>query len=145
MQSTLLAQLEAGEVALRDLAGLNAEDIRAIEGHARIAFEARRYRQAATIFAGLEALEPDRPCHALELAYAEAEAGRGDEALGALERFLQSELPRRPADVVRGLLLRAQVLRTTDVAKASNDLLAARIRASHSESARAVLEGRNES
>jgi predicted Zn-dependent protease len=141
-RTELIARIERGEVALRDLAGLTRDEIAALEFVGRTAFESRRFEKAARIFAGLEALEPDRPEHVLRRAYAEAEAGQGELAVRLVSAYLDREAKLPADDLTRALLLRARLLMSVDREKARADLRLAHVVAEGSEGARAVLEGR---
>ena len=140
-RAELIEALVAGDVTLRDLGGLNQRDVASIAHLARVAFESKRYGRAATLFAGLEALEADRPEHALNRAYAESHAARVDGALASVTRYIDSELPRSPSDLVRGLVLRATLQAETDARAAALDLRAADLLAETSPEAKAVLAG----
>jgi hypothetical protein len=137
----LLERLARGEVTFRDLAGLKRRDVESIAHLGRVAFESRRFERAARIFAGLEALEADRPEHVLHRAYAEAEAGRGDDAIASATRYIDRDDPRPAEDVVRALLLRAQLFVSNDRRAAALDVRAAELIAASSPAAKAVLEG----
>jgi tetratricopeptide (TPR) repeat protein len=101
----LWQDVERGELPIRDLVGLDPIFIAKIHDQAVLAFTTGRYDRAAAIFGGLEALEPDRPEHALHLAHAKAQLGETVEAIAALSRFLDRSTD--PEERVRALLTRA--------------------------------------
>lgn len=137
----LLERLARGGIALRDLAGLERKDLDTLAHLGRVAYESKKFEQAARIFAGLEALEPGVPIHILRRAHAESAAGRKDDASTSATRYLDLELHRPPEDLVEALLLRATLRREADPAAAADDVRAAEILAERSPAARALLRG----
>jgi predicted Zn-dependent protease len=125
-RAELMTKIEAGEVPLRDLAGLSKTDIQALEHVGRVAFESGRFEKAIEIFRGLEALEPDRPEHILRRAYAEVRAGRTGIAISTLNDYLDQEIQYPPEDLARALLLRAQLNLDRDPPKARADVAVAK-------------------
>ena len=123
----LVERLADGETSLRELAGISRSDIDAVAHLGRLAFEARKYRRAVRIFAGLEALDPDRPAHGLARAHAEAADGERAEALATVTRYIDSELFRPKDELVDALLLRAALRRDEDAAGAARDVGAAQL------------------
>jgi predicted Zn-dependent protease len=126
-RAELLSRIEAGEVPLRDLAGLSPDDVKALEHVGRVAFESGRHEKAARIFAGLEALEPDRPEHTLRRAHALSAAGSRGMAFEVVTRYLESEAHAPHQEPVDALLLRAELARERDAVLAERDLVLARI------------------
>jgi hypothetical protein len=126
-RAELLSRIEAGEVPLRDLAGLSLDDIKVLEHVGRVAFETGRHEKAARIFAGLEALEPDRPEHTLRRAHALSVAGSRGMALEVVTRYLESDAGSSTDELVDALLLRAELARESDAVLAERDLVLARI------------------
>lgn len=137
---SVLSQLADGSITFRDLAGLKKRDVEAIAYLGRVAMETQRYEQAATIFEGLAALEADRPEYLLFLAYAFAEGGKADEAIEAVDRYFEHDEPKPPEDLVRALLLHAQVIMPKDPQAAELDIQGAKLFADKSEAARKVFE-----
>jgi hypothetical protein len=139
-RAELLSRIERGEIAVRDLAGLTEGDIRAIEHVGRVAFEGGRYDKAAKIFGGLAALEPDRPEHVLRRAFALSAAGKRELAVEIVTGYLELEAQFPPEDLVRALLLRAQLVTETDAEGARADVVLARVIAESSPAAKLALE-----
>jgi hypothetical protein len=121
-RAELLSRIERGEVPLREVAGLSRDEIRVLEHVGRVAFETGRFEKAVHIFAGLEALEPDRPEHILRRAYAEVEAGMSGVAIFSLTKYLSLEIQYPPEDLARALLLRAQLSIESNPARARADV-----------------------
>jgi hypothetical protein len=134
------SELADGTRPIRDLLGLSEEGVEKAVVLARTAFEAGRFDQASEIFAGLEALEPDHPEHALHRGYAELKAGRREEARACVDRFLANMALREP-DRVRGLMFRASMSAPSDRAAAKLDLEEAHRLGQQSPEAMALLEG----
>jgi hypothetical protein len=103
--------LADGRTPLRDVLGLSEEGIEKAIVLARTSYETGRFDQAAAIFKGLEALEPDRPEHSLHRAYAELKAGRAVDARASVERFL-SHQGLADVDRDRGLAFRELIQRS---------------------------------
>lgn len=135
----LLGGLTKG--GMRDLAGLTAADVGAVSHFAAAAFQSKKFEISAKAFAALAALEPDSPLHLVHLAH--ALAGQGDKvgAVEAIDRFLAQERPGSAADMVRALMLRAELVAGTDRVGAENDLKAAHIIAAGSPLAQQILAG----
>lgn len=136
----LVEGLAAGTTTFRSLTGLGQKELDAMSRLGRVAFESGRFDHAAAIFAGLEALEADRPEHSLRRAHAELAAGRREEAIGAVTRYLEHDTQVPAADSVRALLFRATLLMDQDRRGATLDVMAARLLAEESPAAKAALE-----
>jgi DNA-binding SARP family transcriptional activator len=108
-RAALLAAVASGERPLRDLLAVDDQALVKIEAAAIAAFVARRFDQSAQLFAGLLALEPQRPEHALHLGHAYAEAGAHGPAIDALSHYLEAKRPPVPDETVRALLTRARL------------------------------------
>jgi len=125
----LLRGIADGDVALRDIGGLSAQDIFAIARVGAAAMQGGRYAQAADVFSALAALEPRVTAHRLHLALAHQGGGDVDAALAALDALLgiaahaDADLG---DDVARAWLLRAELLGRTDRDAALAALAAAR-------------------
>lgn len=133
---------DARALDLKALAGLAPSDVHAVARLGAAALAGQRARDACVIFAALEALEPSEAQHSLHRAWAEAAAGRRDEAVRACDRFLErGEESASVADTVRALLLRAGQRDAAEGRLVASDLAAARFLATRDAEARAVLEG----
>ena len=136
----LLGGIADGRVALKDVAMLAPGDIDAIARVGAAALQGKRFDVARTVFAGLAALDAKNAIHLLHLGAVEHAAGRLEEAVDALSRFIDVDLHKSGADVARALLLRAEILGGVDKRRAALDLTAARALAARSPEARAVVE-----
>jgi tetratricopeptide (TPR) repeat protein len=125
----LLRGIADGDVALRDVGGLSAQDVFAITRVGAAAMQGGRFAQAAGVFAALTALEPRVMDHHLHLALARQGEGDVDAALAALDA-LQAVAERTDSDdgdtIARAWLLRAELLGRSDRAAALEALQAAR-------------------
>jgi hypothetical protein len=135
----LLTDLAEGRVTLRDFAELKKRDVEAIAHLGRVAYESKKFDQAASIFVFLEQLEADRPDWVLFQAQAYAAGGKKEPALAAIDRYIEGEI-RPPDDVVRALILRAQLVADTDKNSAAQTLAVAKLVASRSAEAQKVLK-----
>ncbi len=133
--------IAAGHIPLRDVAGLNKRDIASLAQLAAVAFQSKKFEQAARIFAGLEALEPDQPEHVLHRAHAEAEAGQVAEAMESITRYIDHDRPTPREDMVRALIFRATLCAKNEPEAAASDVTAARLLAKTSPAAQKALEG----
>jgi hypothetical protein len=124
-REALLEAIANRRVTLRDFAGLRRGDVESIAHLGAVSFEAKKFEQAAIIFAGLEALEPDRAEHTLNRAHSEVRVGRTDAARAALDRYISRDLAKPVEDIVDALLLRASLLVSSDPARAELDVAAA--------------------
>ncbi|MBI4820353.1 MAG: hypothetical protein HY791_29070 [Deltaproteobacteria bacterium] len=124
----LLEEIALGKRSVAELAGLDAKDLDRIEGLGVSAFSSGRFDRAATIFSGLEALDPKRPEHSLHLAHAFAQSGHSGPAIDAFSRYLDGvEADGRTDDVIRALLARALLyVSRNDDQRAHADLSRAR-------------------
>lgn len=136
----LLEQLAGGTITFRELTSLQRRELDAIARLGRVAFESGRFDHAVAIFAGLEALEADHPEHSLRRAHAELRAGKPEDALASVTRYLEHDSAQAPDDTVRALLFRASLLASSDQRRATLDVMAARLLAEESPAARAALE-----
>jgi hypothetical protein len=139
-RAELISRIEAGDIPLRDLAGLSREDIQLLEHLGRTAYESGRYDKAARIFAGLEELEPDRPEHILRRAYAEAATSDPGIAVFSLTKYLGLEIRFPPDDLARALLLRAELRMKSDPAAARADVRLAQALAEKWPAVKQVIE-----
>lgn len=125
----LLRGIADGDVALRDVARLSAQDVFAIARVGAAAMQGGRFAQAAEVFSALTALEPRVTSHHLHLALARQGEGDVDAALNALDA-LQDLVEHTDSDdgdtVARAWLLRAELLGRRDHDAALGALNAAR-------------------
>ncbi len=107
----MLEELATGNSSLVTLAGLDETIVRKIEAAGGAAFSANRFVQAAQIFDGLCALEPQEPRHHLHLGHALASLGELTAAVSALSRYLElaSGTDADSGELIRALLTRAQL------------------------------------
>jgi tetratricopeptide (TPR) repeat protein len=128
----LWTAIAGGEASIRDLAGVDDATIARIRNLGITAFTCGRHEQAAKIFAGLEALDPRDPKHALFLGHALRALNQPFEAREAWTRFLDRAEAAGVArvEIVRALLARASIeLGFGNAAQAASDLKLARERA----------------
>ncbi|MBI2374501.1 MAG: hypothetical protein HYV07_10950 [Deltaproteobacteria bacterium] len=138
----LFEDIALGKKSVAELAGLDPKDLERIEGLGVSAFSSGRFEKAATIFAGLEALDPKRPQHALHLAHAFAQGGHSGLAIDAFSRFLDVAVDSvEPSELIRALLARAllYVSRQEDE-RAQSDLSRARELAGEDASLKKLVE-----
>jgi hypothetical protein len=128
-------------VALRDLAGVSADELAALARLGAAAYQGQRFGDARRVFEGLAALEPDRAVHQFHLALAAAGEKDTNVALAALARYFDLDDAKDPGDVARALMLRVQLCHTADRPQAEADYAVLRALAERSPSARRVLEG----
>jgi hypothetical protein len=137
----VLQRLAAGDLALRDLAGLGKREIDSIRALAQSQGAVGRHRDAATLYEALEALEPDVPEHKLSRAASLAKAGDDEGAVACIDAFLDTEGLLPAGARARALLLRAQLTERTDPEAAKQALVYLQVLAEQSPEARAVLQG----
>lgn len=136
----LIEAIASGAVPLKDLAGLSHNDLDAIARLGASALQGGRLALALEVFTGLEALDPEQPLHVLHQAVVHKAAGRRAEAIDAVTRFLDADLPKGLPDAARALLLRAELLGATDKEAAARDLMAARALAQHAPEVKRIIE-----
>src|ERR1041385_7170219 len=110
----LLEGLRDGNVALKDVGQLGRADIDAIARIGAASLAGNRFDVARTVFAGLIALDPKEPQHLLHLGAVEQAAGRIPEAITALTEFIDADLNKAAGDVVRALIMRAELVGGSD-------------------------------
>jgi len=137
----LLQKLAAGDIAARDLAGLDRRDIDALRALAQSQSAVGRYQDAVVLYEALFALEPDVPEYLFFRAEALAHTASPEHAVDAVDAFLDVEGV-LPADLrARALLLRAQLTQKSDPKAAEQALIYLQLLAEQSDEAKAVLAG----
>lgn len=122
----LFSAIASGARGVGELAGVGVETIARIRALGVTAFTCGRHEQAAAIFAGLEALEPQVAQHSLYLAHALSALHRTQEARDAVSRHL-AIADSTCVERVRALLLRVSLsLALGERAEAAADLSRAR-------------------
>ncbi len=134
-QTELLEAVAEGRRSLRDVLGVDRSAIAKVEALGAAAFVARRFDQAAQIFAGLVALEPDHPEHHLHLAHALAGLGHVSPAILSISAYLEgvgepAKKSEPVTEVVQALLMRSQLyVQQGERVLAKADLSSAEVRA----------------
>lgn len=137
----LLSSFADGSTPPKDLIGLSLRDIEALAQLAAAAMVAKRFDQARRVFDALAALDPGEHRHLLHLAYACAGASDVAATRDAVDRLVGLDAQIPADDLARALLLRAEAVAASDRDQAERDMVAVRVLAERSPSARKVMEG----
>jgi hypothetical protein len=142
MQRTeLWEKILSGQTTVRELGGVSEDAMKRMHALGITAFTSGRYAQAASIFAGLEALDRQTPIYALHLAHARAQIGDSGGAIEAFTRFIDAGAGGDRVEHVRALLSRATLnLGRGEDRLAGMDLTIARKVAGDDREANALLE-----
>src|SRR5438477_5713566 len=117
-----LADIAAGKLALSEFLSLSSNDLRSVARLGASAYEGQRFDLAIAVFTALEALDPGDSIHIVHRAHSEAAAGKNEDALDSIHRYLERDHLRPKDETASMFLLRASLSIATDRAFAERDL-----------------------